>query len=123
MTGLFGGSKQYESGQAAVSSAIQFRFSAEPASPKGGSNATVHVAVLDASGTPISDATVKVALVMPAMPTMNMPEMRSPADLTWDRTQYTGIVKVPSSGVWNVEIEARRNGQVLGTYRSRLVAQ
>jgi RND family efflux transporter MFP subunit len=123
MTGLFGGSKEYESGQAAVSSEVQFRFSADPASPKGGSNTTVHVAVLNASGKPISDAAVKVALVMPAMPAMNMPEMRSPADLTWDGAQYTGAVKVPSSGVWNVEIEARRNGQVLGTYRSRLVAQ
>ncbi|MGD1081184.1 MAG: efflux RND transporter periplasmic adaptor subunit [Candidatus Sulfotelmatobacter sp.] len=123
MTGLFGGSKQYESGQAAVSSEVQFRFSADPASPKGGSNATVRLAVLDASGKPISDAAVKVALVMPAMPAMNMPETRSPADLNWDGTQYTGTVKVPSSGAWNVEIEARRNGQVLGTYRSRLVAQ
>jgi len=122
MAGLFGGSKQYESGQAAVSSEVQFRFSADPTSPKGGSNATVHVAVLDASGKPISDAAVKVALVMPAMPAMNMPETRSPADLNWDGTQYTGTVKVPSSGAWNVEIEARRNGQVLGTYRSRLVA-
>jgi RND family efflux transporter MFP subunit len=123
MTGLFGGAKQYESGQESVSSAIQFRFSADPASPKGGSNATVHVAVLDASGKPISDAVVKVALVMPAMPAMNMPEMRSPADLNWNGAQYTGTVKVPSSGAWNVEIEARRNRQVLGTYRSRLVAQ
>jgi RND family efflux transporter MFP subunit len=122
MTGLFGGSKQFESGQAAVSSEVQFRFSADPASPKGGSNATVHVAVLDSSGKPISDAAVKVALVMPAMPAMNMPETRSPADLKWDGTQYTGTVKVPSSGTWNVEIEARRNGQELGTYRSRLIA-
>jgi len=123
MTGLFGGSKQYESGQAAVSSEVQFRFRADPASPRGGSNTTVHVSVLDASGKPISDAAVKLALVMPAMPAMNMPEMRSPADLNWDGAQYTGAVKVPSSGAWNVEIEARHNGQVLGTYRSRLVAQ
>ena len=123
MTGLFGGSKQYESGQAAISSTIQFRFSADPASPKGGSNAPVHVIVLDASGKPVPDVAVKVALVMPAMPAMNMPETRSPADLNWDGTQYTGAVKVLSSGAWNVEIEARRNGQVLGTYRSRLVAQ
>src|SRR5207302_7052069 len=93
MTGLFGGSKQYDSGQSAVSSEVQFRFSADPA-PKGGSNTTVHVALLGASGQPISDAAVKLALVMPAMPAMNMPEMRSPADLTWDGAQYTGAVKV-----------------------------
>jgi len=79
--------------------------------------------VLDASGKPISDAEVKVALVMPAMPAMNMPETRSPADLAWNGSDYTGTVKVPTSGSWNVEIEARRNGQLIGTYRSRLVAQ
>ena len=123
MTGMFGGSEQFESGRGAISSAIQFRFSADPATPKAGSNTTFHVTVLDASGKPISYAAVKVALVMPAMPAMNMPETRSPADLKWDGTQYTGAVKVPSSGTWNVEIEARRDGQVIGTYRSRLVAQ
>jgi RND family efflux transporter MFP subunit len=123
MTGLFGGSTQYESGQAAASSAIQFRFSADPATPKGGSNVKVCVTVLDALGKPIPDAVVKVVLVMPAMPAMNMPETRSPADLAWNGLEYTGIVQVPSSGSWNVEIEARRKGQVLGTYRSRLAAR
>ena len=123
MTGLFGGSKQYESGESSAPSALQFRFTADPATPKGGTSTTVHVTLVEASGKPISDAEVKLALVMPAMPAMNMPEMRSPADLSWDGTQYAGTAKVPSSGTWNVEIEARRNGQLLGTYRSRLLAQ
>ena len=123
MTGMFGGSKQFESGQGAEATAIQFSFRADPATPKSGSNVTAHVTVLDALGKPIPDAEVKVALVMPAMPAMNMPEMRSSADLRWNGSDYTGTVKVPSSGSWNVEIEARRNGQPLGTYRSRLVAQ
>lgn len=123
MTGLFGGSKQFDSGQEAGPAAIRFGFRVDPASPKGGSNTTVHVTVLDASGKSLSDAEVKAALVMPAMPAMNMPEVRSSADLAWNGSDYTGTVKVPSSGSWNVEIEARRNGQLLGTYRSRLVAQ
>jgi len=123
MTGLFGGSKQFESGQEAGSGAIQFGFRADPAIPKGGSNTTVHVTMLDASGKSISDADVKVVLVMPAMPAMNMPETRSPIDLAWNGSDYTGAAKVPSSGSWNVEIEARRNGQLLGTHRSRLAAQ
>jgi RND family efflux transporter MFP subunit len=123
MTGLFGGSTQFESGQEAASATIRFAFRADPAAPKGGSNTTVHVTVLDASGKPITDAEVKVALVMPAMPAMNMPEMRSPADLAWNGSDYAGTLKVPSSGSWNVEIEARRNGQRLGTYHSRLAAQ
>ncbi|MGO9862327.1 MAG: efflux RND transporter periplasmic adaptor subunit [Terriglobales bacterium] len=123
MTGLFGGSKQFESGQEAGSAAVRFKFRADPASPKGESTTTVHLTVLDASGKTVSDAEVKVALVMAAMPAMNMPETRSSADLAWNGSDYTGTVKVPSSGSWNVEIEARRNGQRLGTYRSRLVAQ
>ena len=123
MTGLFGGSTQFGSAQPSASSAVQFRFSVDPASPRGGGNATVHVSLLDASGNSIQDAAVKVSLVMPAMPTMNMPEMRSPADLAWNGSEYVGTVKVPGSGSWNVEIEARRNGQLLGTHRSRLAAQ
>ena len=123
MTGLFGGSKQYESGGTTAPSAIQFQFSADPSTPKGGTNTRVHVGLLDISGKPISDAEVKLVLVMPAMPAMNMAEMRFPADLRWDGRQYAGTVKVPSSGTWNVEIEARRNGQLLGTHRSRLLAQ
>jgi RND family efflux transporter MFP subunit len=121
MAGLFGGSKQFESGQEAA--AIRYGFRADPASPKGGSNATVHVTMQDASGKPVTDAEVKIALVMPAMPAMSMPETRSAADLAWSGSDYAGTVKVPSSGSWNVEIEARRNGQLLGTYRSRLAAQ
>ncbi|OLE56863.1 MAG: hypothetical protein AUG13_06890 [Chloroflexi bacterium 13_1_20CM_2_59_7] len=80
------------------------------------------MSVLDASGKPVPDAKVKLVLVMPAMPAMNMPETRSPADLTWNGSDYAGTVR-PASGSWNVEIEARRNGQLLGVYRSRLIAQ
>jgi len=123
MAGLFGGSKQFESGQETRAVAIQFRFRADPATPKGGTNTTVHVSVLDASGKPLPDAKVKLVLVMPAMPAMNMPETRSPADLTWNGSDYAGTVRVPASGSWNVEVEARRNGQLLGVYRSRLIAQ
>lgn len=127
MTGLYGGSKQFENGQgpaaATPTASVQFRFRADPATPKGESSTTAHVEVVNASGKPVPDAQVRIALVMPAMPAMNMPEMRSPADLTWTGSDYAGKVKVPMAGSWNVEIEARRNGQLLGTYRSRLVAQ
>ena len=36
-----------------------------------------HVSVLDADGKAIPDAEVTVTLVMPAMPSMGMPEMRN----------------------------------------------
>jgi len=124
MTGLFGGSKQFKSGQ--VSSAgpeVKITFSSEPATPKGGSQATVHVALLDPAGNPVPDAQVKVTLILPAMPAMNMPEVHSEASLSWNGSEYVGKVKVPTAGSWNVQIEATRNGQLIGSSRARMSAQ
>jgi hypothetical protein len=60
---------------------------------------------------------------MPAMPAMNMAEMRAEGPLSWNGSKYVGRVRVPTSGSWNVEIQASRSGQTLGTYRARLMAQ
>lgn len=122
MTGLFGGSKAFEPGRAAAAQ-MKFTFRSDPATPKGGSSMKAYVVVSDPSGRSVTDAEVKLAVVMPAMPEMNMPEMRSEAKLTWDSSQYAGEVRIPMSGSWNVEIEAKRNGQFLGSHRARLVAR
>ncbi len=124
MTGLFGGSKEFDHGKNEAPGAdMKFSFRSDPATPKGGSQATVYVTLYDSSGKPVSDAQVKVALIMPAMPAMNMPEMRSEAVLSWNGSSYAGKVKVPTAGAWNVEVEASRGGQLLGSYRARLMAQ
>jgi nitrogen fixation protein FixH len=91
--------------------------------PAGNSDATLHVTVLDASGKAVSDTQVKVTLIMPAMPTMGMGEMRATTDLTWKGSDYVGTIKVPTAGSWNVEVNASRNGQLLGSYHARLNAQ
>jgi membrane fusion protein, copper/silver efflux system len=130
MTGLFGGSKEFDHGQAdqgqakapAVSQ-IKFSFRSDPETPRGNSDARLHVTVLDASGKPVTDLQVKVMLIMPAMPAMGMGEMRATTDLTWKGSDYAGTVKVPTAGSWNVEVNASRSGQLLGGYHARLNAQ
>ena len=130
MTGLYGGSKEFDRGQAEQGQAqapavaqIKLFFRSDPETPRGNSTATLHVTALDPSGKPVTDLHVKVSLIMPAMPAMGMGEMRSATDLAWKGTEYVGTIKVPMAGSWNVEVNAGRNGQILGSYHARLNAQ
>ena len=125
MTGMFGGSKEFDHGQAQTPAVSQTKitFRSDPGTPRGNSDATLHVALLDPSGKPVSDAQVKVTLIMPAMPAMGMGEMRATSDLSWRSSDYVGTIKVPSAGSWSVEVNASRNGQLLGSYHARLNAQ
>jgi len=130
MTGMFGGSKEFDHGQADQGQAqepavpqIKFTFRSDPETPRGNSDATLHVTMLDASGKPVTDVQVKVTLIMPAMPAMGMGEMRATSDLTWRGSDYVGTIKIPTTGSWNVEVNASRNGQLLGSYHARLNAQ
>jgi len=130
MTGMFGGSKEFDHGQADQGQAqapavpqIKFTFRSDPQTPRGNSDATLHVTVLDASEKAVTDVQVKVTLIMPAMPAMGMGEMRAASDLTWKGSNYAGTIKVPTAGSWNVEVNASRNGQLLGSYHARLNAQ
>jgi hypothetical protein len=130
MTGLYGGSKEFDHGQVEQGQAhspavsqMKLTFRSDPETPRGNSDATLHVTVLDVSGKPVTDAQVKVALIMPAMPAMGMSEMRSATDLAWKGTDYVGKIKLPMAGSWNVEVNASRNGQLLGSYHARLNAQ
>ena len=130
MTGMFGGSKEFDHGQADQGQAqapavpqIRFTFRSDPDTPRSNSDATFHVTVLDASGKPQTDVQVKVTLIMPAMPAMGMGEMRAATDLIWKSSDYAGTLKIPTAGSWNVEVKASRNGQLLGSYHARLNAQ
>jgi hypothetical protein len=130
MSGLYGGSKEFDRNQTDQGDAqapsvpqIKLLFRSDPEAPRGNSDATLHVTVLDASGQPVRDTQVKVTLIMPAMPAMGMSEMRTATDLTWMGSDYVGTIKVPSAGSWNVEVNASRNGQLLGSYHARLNAQ
>lgn len=112
MTGLFGGSKAFET---STQSAFKVTFNA--------SGNTMHVSVVDAASNAVSDAQVTVTLVMPAMPSMGMPEMRSSGNLAWNGSEYAGEVKAPMAGSWNVIVEVRRGSELLTTYRDRFEAK
>jgi RND family efflux transporter MFP subunit len=55
---------------------LDITFRAEPDPPRTGTN-DLEVSVRDASGQPVADADVSATFFMAAMPTMNMPAMRS----------------------------------------------
>jgi hypothetical protein len=82
-----------------------------------------HVTVTGPEGKPVTDAEVQVTLLMPAMPAMGMGEMRSSYKLMWNGSEYVGSGAIAMAGSWNVTVEARRGGQLLGVYRTRLDAK
>ncbi len=133
MSGLYGGSKEFANAQPAAGTAagasagqsaakIEVHAAGEL---KAGEDNTFQATLIDASGNPIADAQVTVTLVMPAMPAMNMPEMKNSFPLAWvgGQQMYVGKGNVPMSGSWTVLVEARRNGAVIASARTRLSAK
>jgi nitrogen fixation protein FixH len=137
MSGLYGGSKEFATGQQAQTAAIasantnaevsaaKIDFHADADSMKAGEDNTFHVNLTDASGKPIRDAQVTVTLIMPAMPAMNMPEMKNSFSLPWMESQqmYMGKGQAPTPGNWSVFVEARRNGNVIASSHTHLSAR
>jgi Cu(I)/Ag(I) efflux system membrane fusion protein/cobalt-zinc-cadmium efflux system membrane fusion protein len=132
MSGLFGGSKEYgehktndsQASETPANAAVTITFATEPDPPKGGAENTFRVTVADAKGKPLPDAKVTVTLVMPAMPAMNMPEMRSSFEVPWmpARNMYLGRGTVPTPGPWTVTVEVRKDGKLIGSHRTRVSA-
>lgn len=124
MSGMFGGSKEFNQQQVAPASARwKVSFRSDPAVPQGGAETALHVSVQDAAGKPVTDAQVQVTVFMPAMPAMGMAEMRETATLTAAGAEYTGRIKVPTAGTWTVTVEVTRAGQALTSYRTSLNAK
>jgi membrane fusion protein, copper/silver efflux system len=131
MSGLYGGSKEFGTGQqgqaANVNTAVGAARIELHAAPelKGGADNAFQATLTDASGKAIGDAQVTVTLVMPAMPAMNMPEMKNSFELQWTAGQqmYVGKGNVPMAGNWTVLVEARKNGGVVATSHARLSAK
>jgi membrane fusion protein, copper/silver efflux system len=131
MTGLFGGSKEYKNQNTPVSEQVQtsekpsgkVTFAVEPNPPKGGTENMFHASVVDENGEPVSDAEVTVTFIMPAMPAMGMPEMKNSFKLPYAQGMYTGKGNIATAGSWNVVVDAKRNGRIVATYRTRLNAE
>jgi RND family efflux transporter MFP subunit len=108
---------------AAAPAGTQITFRTVPDPPKLGDN-QMEVTVTDAGGKPIDAAEVSVQLFMPAMPTMNMPAMRSEARLApAGGGVYRGSGQVMMAGRWDATVTVVRGGQRLGTRQLPVVAK
>jgi len=125
LTGMFGGSKSYsESGTPApAAGGYKITFRTNPDPPQGAKENTLHVTLTDPTGKPVPDAQVRLTFTMPAMPAMNMPEMRNGADLKWTGSDYTGPIQIMMAGGWNVSIEARRGSEILARTQTHVNAR
>src|SRR5687767_4251371 len=92
---------------------VTVQFSSDPNPPVSGDN-QIEVVVME-HGAPVTDATVMAVFSMPAMPSMNMPAMRSDAPLTHAGGGiYRGTGQLSMGGTWNVTVTASRAGQEIG---------
>ena len=106
----------------ATDGAAAISFKSEPATPTTGENA--FEVMLMQNGNPVNDAQVSVEFQMPAMPQMNMAEMKTMTDLA--RTGeglYRGKGQVMMAGNWNVTVMATRGGQELATKKLTVTAK
>ena len=106
-----------QAGEQAV--AITFRTDPDPV--RMGEN-TFEVTLMQ-DGTPVTDAMVTTEFFMAAMPSMNMPEMRTKADLTHEGNgMYRGKGQVMMAGEWDVTVLAMRGGQEIGSTKVTVTA-
>ena len=86
-----------------------------PSPAQKGSN-TVRVKLTDPEGKPISGAEVTVTFFMAAMPSMNMPEMKTVIKGA-DKSDgvYEGKGDLGSAGMWEVTATAQQNGKTIVT--------
>lgn len=106
----------------ASDSGISIAFKSDPDPPEAGDNA-VEVTVKQA-GAPVSDATITAVFYMPAMPSMNMPEMRSSFNLEHKGNGvYRGDGQLVMSGTWNVTVTASRQGEQIASKKFSVIAK
>lgn len=123
MAGMMGGSKSAETPAPSAGAALDITFASEPSPPKTGEN-TFEVVVKDAQGKAITDADVAVRLYMAAMPSMNMPEMRSSATLKHvSAGRYRGTGNVAMAGRWDATVVVTKAGKEIGSRKLAITAR
>ena len=110
-----------QAGSAGQTVAIEFR--SEPDPPASGEN-TFEILVTEPDGSPVTDATVETVFSMPALPSMNMPAMRSTATLTHEGSgRYRGSGQLSMGGTWNVIVTASRGAEEIGRLNFSVIAR
>lgn len=103
--------------------ALTITFKTLPDPPQSGDN-TIEATVKQADGKPVTDATVSAIFRMPAMPSMNMPEMHSKTLLTHQgEGRYRGNGELVMAGTWNVTVTVSRGDQQIGSQRLTVIAK
>ena len=135
MSGMYGGSKEFAASApnpsaptpaSGSSTAATTKINLQTDTPlKAGADNAFNATLVGPDGKPITDAHVTVTLVMPAMPSMGMPEMKSTFELPWSsgKQMYVGKGQPGMSGSWSVTVEASRNGAVIATIHTHLSAK
>ncbi|HEV2522408.1 MAG TPA: efflux RND transporter periplasmic adaptor subunit [Candidatus Acidoferrales bacterium] len=96
-------------------SAAQIDFSAEPSTPRKGTN-LYRVKLAATDGTPVTGAQVSVRSYMPAMPQMGMAAINVVTLLSEKSGGiYEGQVNLESSGTWQLTVTATKNGSAVAT--------
>ena len=102
---------------------VDIMFRSQPDPPKAGDN-QFEVTVKDASGKPIEDGDASVQFFMAAMPTMNMPAIRSNTKLSpAGGGVYRGMGQVFTAGRWDVTVTVTRGGQRVGSKQLTVVVR
>lgn len=108
-------------GPAASRLAITLRSNPDP--PRAGMT-RFEVEVKTPEGAPVTDAAVTLVLFMPAMPSMNMPAMRSDATLGHAGNGiYRGSIDVMMNGRWDATVAVTRGAERLGSRQFPIIAR
>ena len=82
----------------------------------------LQVTVKDREGRPVVDVDVSARLSMPPMPSMNMPAMESTTPLPHvNDGLYRGSATASMAGRWNLTVDARRDGRLMGRSETALL--
>jgi mono/diheme cytochrome c family protein len=102
---------------------LQVTLATKPSPALLGQN-QFEVMVKDAKGQPVTDVDASLLLVMPAMPAIKHPEMRSEVKLKHAGSgRYTGAGMITMAGQWNATVSVKREGKEIGQQTSRLTVQ
>jgi hypothetical protein len=132
LVGCGTGDSKIESGAAGKVSAtppgsaqgLDIQFASRPDPPAAARESTFEVTARRQDGSSIDDATVTAVFSMPAMPSMNMPAMKSTVTLTPQGSgRYRGTGNLSMSGTWYVTITVARGAEELGRRELSVVAR
>ena len=107
----------------AAADGLVVTFGTEPNPPEKGDNAVL-VTVKRSDGSPVTAGTVTAVFSMPAMPSMNMPAMRSDAALRHEgEGLYRGTGQLSIAGTWNVAVGVAVDAKPIATRHTSIVAK